>query len=243
MATSVEMRLKAQRRIWHRLAMSDEREKQAIQPAPFITISRQYGCIAYALADRLAQRLNAEFPEWNFTIYDRKILEMMVENEPIKMDVINSLSERTRGVIEDWIGDLLAERPPEMRVFNHLATTLCSIAALGQAIIIGRGGAAITRKIPMGIHVCIIAPIDWRIENLRNYPDRASKASMEIVKQADKERESFVKKYLGVDVYDPELYHLVMNNQSITMEEQVEIIVKLVQEKNRAMANPGSSDS
>jgi len=231
MADSVEMRLKAQRRIWHRLAMSDEREKQAIQPAPFITISRQYGCIAYALADRLAQRLNAEFPEWNFTIYDRKILEMMVENEPIKADVINSLSERTRGVIEDWIGDLLAERPPEMRVFNHLATTLCSIAALGQAIIVGRGGAAITQKIPTGIHVCIIAPIDWRIENLRNYPDRASKASMEIVKQADKERESFVKKYLGVDVNDPGLYHLVMNSALVTIEEQVELIVKLVQEK------------
>ena len=231
----VETRLKAQREIWHRLAMSDEREKQAAQSAPFVTISRQYGCMAYALADCLAQRLNAEFPEWNFTIYDRKTLEMMVEHEPITADVINSLSERTRGVIEDWVGHLLAERPPDIRVFHRLATTLCSIAALGQAILVGRGGAAITRKIPTGIHVRLIAPIDWRIENMRNYPERASKASMEIVKQADKERESFVRKYLGVDVNDPGLYHLVMNNQFLTMEEQMEIIVKLVQEKYRAV--------
>ena len=235
MATSVEMRLKAQREVWHHLALRNEKEKQAIQPAPFITISRQFGCIAYALADCLAQRLNAEFPEWDFTIYDRKILEMMVEHESIKADVINSLSERTRGVIEDWIGHLLSGKPPEIRVFNHLAKTLCGIASLGQAIIVGRGGAAITRKFPKGIHICLIAPIDWRIENLRNYPDRASKARMEIVKQADKERESFVKKYLDVDANDPELYHLVMNNQFLTIEEQVEIIVKLVQEKYKAV--------
>lgn len=230
---SVEMRLKAQMEIWHRLAMSDEREKQAIQPAPFVTISRQYGCMAYSLADCLAQRLNAEFPEWDFTIYDRKILEMMVDDERCTAEVINSLSERTRGVIEDWVGHLLAGRPPEIRVYHHLATTLCSIAALGQAILIGRGGAAITRKIPTGIHVRLIAPIDWRIENLRNYPDRANETRIEVVKQADKERENFVRKYLGVEVNDPELYHLIMNNQFLTMEEQVEIIVKLVQEKYR----------
>jgi len=111
----VETRLKAQREIWHRLAMSDEKEKQATQSVPFVTISRQYGCMAYALADGLAQRLDAEFPEWNFTIYDRKTLEMMAENESIKADV---------------------------------------------------------------------APTDWRIENLRNYPERASEVSTEIVKRA-----------------------------------------------------------
>ena len=127
---SVEMRLKAQREIWHRLAMSDEREKQAVQPASFVTISRQYGCMAYGLADCLAQRLNAEFPEWKFTIYDRKLLKVMADDERCTADVINSLSERTRGVIEDWVGPLLAGRPPEIRVFHRLAKTLCSIAAL-----------------------------------------------------------------------------------------------------------------
>ena len=233
--SSVENRLKVQGEIWRRLAVREEGKRHALQPAPFVTLSRQYGCMAYVMADRLAHRLNAEFPEWNFTIYDRETLEMMIKDDAITADVINGLSGRTRGFIEDAVGQLIAQRLPETRVFYHLARTFCSIAALGQAILIGCGGAAITRKIPAGMHVRLIAPIKWRIENMRNYPDRADEASMEIVKQADKERESFVRKYLGVDVNDPGLYHLIPNNQFLTMEEQIEIITKLVQKRYHAV--------
>ena len=228
---SVESRLKGQEELWHRLAVRDEGEKQVTKPAPFVTISRQYGCMAYALAERLAERLNAEFPEWDFSIYDREALEGMTEHETIAADVMSNFSERTRGVVDDLVGELIAKRPPETRVFRHLARTLCSVAALGQAILVGRGGAAITRKIPTGIHVRLVAPIDWRVENMRNYPDRAAQASVAMVKQADRERESFVQKYLGVNVNDPGLYHLILNNQLLTMEEKVEVIVKLVQER------------
>jgi hypothetical protein len=227
----VENRLKAQVEYRHRLAKRDAGEKEVAQPAPFITISRQFGCNAYALAERLAQRLNAEFPGWDCTIYDRKLLEVLAESEAITADIINSLSERTRGLIADWVDHIVAGKPPETQVFRHLARTFCSIAALGQAILIGRGGAAITRRIPTGIHVRLTAPIEWRIDNLKQNPDRTSDTSMETVKQADKERESFVRKYLGVDAHDPELYHLILNNQLLTMKEQVEIIVTLVQGK------------
>ena len=112
----MESRLKARREIWHRLAIPEEREKEAAQPAPFVTISRQYGCMAYVLADRLAQRLNAEFSEWNFTIYGREALEVMVQHEAIAADVVDSLSERTRGIIEDWVGQLTAEEQVDIIV-------------------------------------------------------------------------------------------------------------------------------
>jgi cytidylate kinase len=113
-------------------------------------------------------------------------------------------------------------------VFHSLARTLCTIASLGQAILVGRGGFAITRKIPDGIHVRLIASIEWRIENLRGYPGRAHEANTRFVKQADRERESFVGKYLGVDPGDPGLYHLVLNNEMLTVDEQAELIAGLV---------------
>ena len=64
--SGVENRLKVQSEILHRLAIRDAEEKQAVRPMPFVTISRQYGCAAYVLADCLAQRLDAEFPERHF---------------------------------------------------------------------------------------------------------------------------------------------------------------------------------
>lgn len=234
----VERRLRAQVEFQRRLALLDEERERVPQAGPFITISRQYGCMAYALAERLAQRFDAEFSGWNFTIYDRKILDVLAERESFTADVINSLSERTRGVIEEWADFLIAGRPSEVQVLRHLVRTLCSVAALGQAILIGRGSAVITRKLPLGIHLRLIAPLEWRVENLKKYPERAHEASVEFVKKADRERERFTRKYLGVDTNDPQLYHLILNNQFLTMDEQVEIIAALVREKHRT-ASPG----
>jgi cytidylate kinase len=228
----VENRLRAQVELHRRLAQLDEERERTPQAGPFITISRQYGCMAYALAERLAQRLGVEFPEWNFTIYDRKILEVLAQRKSFTADLIDSLSARTRGVIEDWADFLIAGRPSEVQVVRHLVRTLCSVAALGEAILIGRGGAVITRKLAAGIHVRLIAPLEWRIARLRENPERAAEANAEFVKRADRERERFTRKYLGADGSDPELYHLILNNQYLSMEEQVEVITALVREKH-----------
>ena len=55
-----------------------------------------------------------------------------------------------------------------------------------------------------------------------------------MAKEADNERESFVRKYTGLDVDEPGLYHVIMNNQLLTVGEQVEIIVGLVHEKQKS---------
>jgi cytidylate kinase len=230
----VESRLRAQVELHRRLAQFDEERERTPQAGPFITISRQYGCMAYALAERLAQRLGVEFPEWSFTIYDRKILEVLARRKSFTAGVIDSLSARTRGVIEDWADFLIAGRPSEVQVLRHLVRTLCSVAALGEAILIGRGGAVITRKLATGIHVRLIAPLEWRVERLKNNPERAQEANAEFVKKADRERERFTRKYLGADAGDPELYHLILNNQLLSVDQQVEVIATLVRERFRA---------
>lgn len=227
----VEGRLKAQAEIWHRLAARAELEKHPARSRPFVTISREYGCMAYRLGERLADKLNGQHPDMHFAVYDREALEVLVEDEAVRHDVINSLSERTRGVIEDWVRQLIPDTRPESRVYRHLAETLCSIATTGEAIIIGRGGAAITRQLSGGVHVRLVAPMEWRVENLRRYQERAGEASREFVKQADREREQFVRKYVGVDPTDPTLYHLVLNNQLLDVDDQVAAIAALIRQK------------
>lgn len=227
LTTGAETRLRAQQEILRNLTKDYEEEKRAIKTVPFVTLSRQYGCMAYELAESLANRLNMEKPEWHFTVYDRDITTQLAEQEMIETDVINRLSERKRGAIEDWADSMIGGKPPEIQVFYRLARMLCSIASLGHAILIGRGGSAITRKIPGGIHIRLIAPVDWRIENLKKDPERASEANRAFIKQADLERENFVRKYLGIDANDPELYHLIINTQKLTMDDQVDMIVRL----------------
>lgn len=229
----VEKRLKTQAETWHRLARRAERDKEKTPAAPFITLSRQYGCAAYVLAEHLARRLNSRFPQWDFTVYDHKLLEIVEENRQVKADLVDSLSRHSRSLMEEWLEFLFAARPTEIQLFHHLAKTLCSVASLGEAIIVGRGSAVITRRLPAGLHVRLIAPLAWRIENLRRDPERAHLADEATVRRADREREDFVRRYLGTDIADPELYHLTLNNQLLSVEEQVETIVGLVETRAR----------
>lgn len=201
-----------------------------MRPAPFVTISRQYGCAAYTLAQRLAQRLDREFPHWEFTVYDRKLLEVIAEREPLTADLVRDLSRRTRGMVSDWLDDL-SGKPAEFAVVRHLVRAMCATAALGQTILVGRGGAVITRKLPRGVHVRLIAPLEWRLQRLQRDPDHAAQATADAIRRADREREEYVRRYLGADVADPELYHLILNAQLVTQQEQVEAIAALVREK------------
>lgn len=199
---NVERRLHAQSEIRATLDRL-ERQRETETQAPFVTLSRQYGCNAYELAESLAERLTITVPATEYTVYDRKTVEMLAEEESVG-SFVDTLNERSRGMIEDWVAHMMVDRPPDIRVFKHLAETVCSIASLGQSIIVGRGGAAITSRIPNGIHVRLVAPLEWRIENLKGrYPDQESTAKE--VERADKEREGFVQRYMGVDVTDPQL--------------------------------------
>lgn len=221
---SIQRRMQAQQEVLERLASYEEPAGAA--PAPFVTISRQYGCGAFAIAERLADRLNRDGPGWRFSVIDPKALE--ASETEIGERIIEGLSERTRSTIEDWIGQLVARRPPEVRVFSHLARSLCSIAARGETILIGRGGAAITRRLTNGVHIRLVAPLAWRISHLKQLPDRAHEAIPSFIRQADRERESFVRKYLGVDINDPDLYDLTLNARRVSEDEQVDLIVRLV---------------
>ncbi|MBT3342308.1 MAG: cytidylate kinase-like family protein [Gemmatimonadetes bacterium] len=227
---SVENRLKGQADVWRRMALHRESEKSSRRTAPFITISRQYGCSAFDLGQALAQRLRSLYPHWEYTVYDRRILEVLAERENISADMVASMSEGSRSVVTHWVDDLIGAKPADVTVFRRLASTMCSIAALGASILVGRGGSVITRGIPGGLHIRLIAPLAWRVARLQQ-TDHEAEATPSFVEQADRGREQFVERFLHADANDPQLYHLTLNNQRLSLEEQAEAVTALVQQR------------
>lgn len=227
---SVEHRLKAQADAWHRLAQRREAEKQSVRTAPFITISRQYGCSAFDLGHSLAQRLQRLFPHRDYHVYDRRTLEVLAERDKVSADMMASLPEARRDAVSQWIDGLVASRTDDIATFRQLVTTMCAIAALGGAIIVGRGGSVITRGVPGGLHVRLIAPQAWRVARLQQ-TDGEAEATPSFVEHADEERERFLDERLGADARDPQLYHLTLNNQLLSTEEQAGAITAMVRQR------------
>jgi len=220
---SFDARIQAQSELWRRHSMLSEKEKE--ETKPFITISREFGCPAYPLAEMLSKRLNEKFSE-SYVVYDKKLLEWISREKDVSEDLIKSLTEKTRSEVEDYLVGLISGEQSEMKTFRNLAKSIKAIAQKGNAVIVGRGGAIITSDMKSAFHVRLIAPLSWRLNNIReSYPDRVDLATKEAFMSIDKSRETFARKYLNSDLALAENYHLVLNTSKLTLGKQTDIIV------------------
>lgn len=236
----IETRIKAEIENWRRRASSGSKEEEEVID-PFITISRQYGCNAFALAEALASSLDDTNLFQPFTIYGKGILKMISEEEDIHSNLVRSLNRGTHNEIEDWLVSLFSGVPSEFATYKRMAKTICAIAARGHVILIGRGSAILTRHLPGGVHIRLVAPEEWRWENIKHHPGRYRELTGKSLEKMDKEREQFVAKYLGSDVADPANYHLVLNNAMLPIYSQVELIRTLVLNHNKTALHMNQS--
>jgi cytidylate kinase len=226
---SFDARIRAQAELWRRQSIKKDDEKDEVVIRPFVTISRQFGCPAYDLSEKLAKVLNERGLEKEYIVYDRKLLEWISDEDEVSTDLVKSLTERTRSEIEDVLVGLFTGADSELKILNNLAKAITAVAAKGNAIIVGRGGAIFTNMLSGGIHIRLIAPIKWRLEDYcRRYPDEKGNVTIDEFHQIDRDREGFIKKYLGSDLSNPKHFHATLNVSKLSLEDQVEMIATLV---------------
>jgi len=229
----IEQRLDAQLSLAGRIKTTPAASKKV---APFITISRQYGCEAVALAENLIPKLVAieglEGEHWE--IYGRQILETMAEHEHLSDRLIEALDVHTRGGIEEFFDTLIGKSPSDIRVLKHIVRTERALALIGRCIIIGRGGVLLTAGLPGGIHVRLVAPEAWRLKELVSRFKWDDHKARQFLHEEENGRHTFFQKYLGQDVNDPLHYDLILNTAHLGLEDQAAAITGLFAERIRA---------
>ena len=155
-------------------------------PGPVLTISREVGCPAKKIAAGLAEQLNkiktSKSKAHPGTGSAKRILmesarELQVDSSQIQ----HVFDYKSRGVLEDL---LMAQSrdfyKSDLKIRTTISKVIRKFANDGNAIIVGRGGVAITRDIPKSLHIFLEAPLKWRalrvaekhdfsIEKARNY--------------------------------------------------------------------------
>jgi cytidylate kinase len=207
--------------------MKGKRAGEAEAPAPFLTLSRQYGCEAMVLAEHLARRLATleKLAEDSWQVYSRQIIDSISQELPLADRLLEALDVRARGGIEEFFQGLIAQSPPDIEVLRHLVRTVRAAALHGRCIVVGRGGAVLTRDLPGGIHLRLVAPEEWRLENLiaRFGWDRAKARA--VLRDEEHTHHAFFAKYLGQDTSKAEYYDLMLNSARLSQEEQVEAVL------------------
>ncbi len=202
----------------------DMGEKNAL---PFLTISREYGCLAHSVGDEISGILNKEYPHdpiW--TVYDRNLLDRIMNDMHISFQLAETLTDKARGSMADFLQNIVSKYPPEVAVYKKLVETIRTIAAIGHAIIIGRVGNVITGNLAHGYHVRLIASQEKKIENIRERFNVTKKEAKEILLKKGEVREQFILNRLKVDMTDPAMYNVVINVSHLDFNETARLILK-----------------
>ena len=202
----------------------DMGEKHAI---PFVTISREYGCLAHSVGDEISKILNKEYghdPLW--TVYDRNLLDRIMNDMNISYELAETLTDKARSSMADFLQTTFSKYLPEVMVYKKLVETIRIIAANGHAVIIGRVGNVITGDLAHGYHVRLIASDEKKIENISGHFNISKKEAKDILSKKGEVREQFIIRRLRVDMTDPSTYAVIINMNSLNLEETARLILK-----------------
>src|SRR6056297_400829 len=186
---------------------------------PFITISREYGCGGYEVAEVVVSQLNhvyKQHPIWG--AYDKQILDRISQDMGITEALAETLTGSARRKMTELFQTSFSKFPPQVAVYRKLAEVVRMLAINGHVVIVGRAGNAITRDMPYGMQVRIIAPMDWKIERIMKLNKISRKDARELIRDKTGDRESFLKEFVKFDSRDSHNYDLVINNEDYTIE-------------------------
>ena len=191
-----------------------------------VTISRQAGCGAVVIAEKLARYLQQQAPRpgVNWTVFDRDLMDKVLADHNLPGYLAEFLPEDRISAIEDTLADIVGMRPLVRTVIQQISETMLKLAELGSVILIGRGGNIVTAKVPHALHVRLVAPMEDRIERICRADHKTPVAARKFCVEEELARTRYLKRYFNVDINDPLHYHLIINTSRVSCDHAARLI-------------------
>ena len=195
-----------------------------------VTISRQAGCGAVMVAEKLANYLQEHAPKSGvkWTIFDRQLMAKVLEDHNMPAVLAKFLPEDRTPAVQNLLADIFNVLPSENKLLQQIAETVLHLAELGNVIIVGRGANIVTARLPRVLHVRLVADLEDRIERVCREYNKTPEAARRYCLEEDPARTRYMKTYFKTDINDPLLYHLVINTSNIGYDNSARIIADAV---------------
>jgi cytidylate kinase len=180
-----------------------------------VTIEREFGSGGGGIACELARRLG-----WK--LWDQQLTSEIAQRAQVPESAVASCDERVDSSLYRlskafWRGSYERGMPlANSRAFDtdHMMAMveeiMGTIAAEGNAVIVGRGSPFFLREREDTFRVFTYAPRDEKIRRLLALGKTREDAE-DLVENVDKERMAFIKHYFNADWPTRSLYHLMIN--------------------------------
>lgn len=192
-----------------------------------VTISRQAGSGAHALAELLAAELSAHEPHGStgWTFFDRNLVEHVLADHHMPARLARFMPEDRVSDISDVMDELFGLHPPSWLLVRQTSETILRLARLGKVILIGRGANLITRRLPYVFHVRLVGSLEKRVERLQKSEQLRRQAAIRFAQREDLARQRYLKQFFGKEIDDPLLYHLVINTDLISIQDAARMVL------------------
>ena len=211
---------------------------------PVITISRQVGSGGMEIAAQVCTRLGYRYlDKWLLTktaaevgLSEHEVVDFSEDQYQARTFLEALLGPRNRIVSKAPIrqrgtdgGDLITVATlDEAQCINLVRTAVLAAHQQGNMVIAGRGGQAILRDRLDVLHVRIEAPIELRIQHLRDSERLGEVEARAYLAERDRAAAQYLDRFFGIRWDDPLNYHLVINTGRWDADAAVEIIAHAV---------------
>jgi cytidylate kinase len=201
----------------------------------FVTVSRQPGAGGIPLAHRLAERLNELHPHARpWSAWDRELIEKVAADDGVARQIVARIEDQPH----TWLEELLesfsssdaAMQNAEFRVYRHVAAAIGALAHSGHVVIVGQGARFVTAKMGGGIHVRLVAPLEFRIKTTAHAKDLSQEKAAEVIEQLDRNRARFFQKYWPGRSTAPEQFTLTLNSGELSVDDMVDCMIPIIRD-------------
>jgi cytidylate kinase len=193
-----------------------------------ITISRQIGSFGDEIAKATADTLGYQYIE-------KVQISEILSKCGFSISDIDKYDEKKPSVWQTL--------SMQKELFAHyIQAAVYELAARINVVIVGRGGQVILKDIPGALHVRVIAPFATRVSRLMEQRGYDEKSAQRIIRQSDRDSSGYLSTYFDTSLNDSDLYDLVINTRTMTVDESVEMITCAV-EADRIKESPRMSEA
>ncbi len=162
-----------------------------------ITISRQLGSLGTTLGKRIASRLG-------YRLVHRDLINRAARLAGAPDVALATIDEL--GLLGIEPGE--AARRAYLRAVRQVVENL---AQEGDVVIVGRAGQSILQKHSGVLHLRVVAPFEVRVQRIVAAHGISEEAARAQVRDSDRYRADYLRRFYATAWDDPTLYHLVIN--------------------------------
>lgn len=216
--------------------MLKNQKTKLIETGPYISISRDFGCMANVIAQKLSRELTKRNKasgiknEWKWI--NKVILHESAKALELNPSKIEYVFQSQRKTMMDEIVSAMGTRyyKSDKRIRKTIIEVIRSIAKTGHVIIVGRGGVAFAKDNPKSIHIKLTAPIEWRVDHVAKNYNKTRKEALKYVLEVDEERKFLIDSFVGYDT-DCAVFDLILNRKTLHENEIISIILDLMEKR------------